>query len=66
MTLGGEAKRRHDTVVALRCLARALEKLHEARVLISAHRAELGPKGSAIILGLEDWAGDIGATLDSN
>lgn len=63
MSLGGEAKRKHDTVVALRCLARALERLHEARVLLQEHWPGLAGFGSVLILGLESWVEDIEATL---
>jgi hypothetical protein len=58
VTLGGEAKRRHDFVIALKCKQRALELLHEARVLETEWDAELGASGSFIIFGLESWMED--------
>lgn len=63
MTLSGEARRRHDTEVALSNLQRALELLHDARVRVSEHHPEMGPGASRLIFGLEGWMEDVRAVL---
>lgn len=61
--LHGEARRLHDTQVAYANLQRALELLHEARVLVQEHRPETASGGSRLIFGLEAWMVDVKDTL---